>query len=253
VGASNPTNSDYAAYICRGVHCKCMNLDGKCPNYHNGDHACPSSTPTNPEKVCPRCAGTGHGTTWSGTPFKDATIDPCLDCHGKVAAKPEAIRGPNSCPSTGAGNGGVQISGAAQNETRPERIKGEGCDPSIPPTPPSAGTCVDLPISQKPEQITHEITHDPAGEGELEQMQQRALNQQPNGNSHILLLRKDINAYIARRVLEVIGEDDEYHKLQPCPFCHQPYQFSCNCGDARNELRAEQRQRIAVIKKESQQ
>lgn len=34
----------YEQYICRGAHCKCMNLDGKCSGYHNGDHTCPSST-----------------------------------------------------------------------------------------------------------------------------------------------------------------------------------------------------------------
>jgi hypothetical protein len=25
---------------CRGLHCKCMNLDGKCPSPHYGDHDC---------------------------------------------------------------------------------------------------------------------------------------------------------------------------------------------------------------------
>lgn len=35
--------SNYHKYICGGVHCKCMNLDGKCENFHNGDHTCPTS------------------------------------------------------------------------------------------------------------------------------------------------------------------------------------------------------------------
>lgn len=35
---------NYQQYICKGAHCKCMNLDGKCPGYHNGDHTCPTST-----------------------------------------------------------------------------------------------------------------------------------------------------------------------------------------------------------------
>lgn len=26
---------------CRGLHCRCMNLDGRCPNPHHGDHDCP--------------------------------------------------------------------------------------------------------------------------------------------------------------------------------------------------------------------
>lgn len=36
-------SNSYHEYICKGVHCKCMNLDGKCPNYHNGDHTCPTN------------------------------------------------------------------------------------------------------------------------------------------------------------------------------------------------------------------
>lgn len=31
-------------YVCGGAHCKCMNQDAKCKNYHNGDHICPNST-----------------------------------------------------------------------------------------------------------------------------------------------------------------------------------------------------------------
>lgn len=27
--------------VCIGAHCKCMNLDKKCPNFHYGDHECP--------------------------------------------------------------------------------------------------------------------------------------------------------------------------------------------------------------------
>lgn len=26
---------------CQGLHCKCMNLDGSCPDPHHGDHDCP--------------------------------------------------------------------------------------------------------------------------------------------------------------------------------------------------------------------
>ena len=32
----NPGSKD-----CRGLHCKCMNLDGGCPSPHHGDHDCP--------------------------------------------------------------------------------------------------------------------------------------------------------------------------------------------------------------------
>lgn len=36
-------NTHNIEYICKGAHCKCMNLDKKCPNFHNGDHTCPTS------------------------------------------------------------------------------------------------------------------------------------------------------------------------------------------------------------------
>lgn len=26
---------------CRGAHCRCMNLNNQCPNFHYGDHDCP--------------------------------------------------------------------------------------------------------------------------------------------------------------------------------------------------------------------
>lgn len=39
--------SNYAEYICKGAHCKCMEKD--CTKFHNGDHTCPSSTPMTPQ------------------------------------------------------------------------------------------------------------------------------------------------------------------------------------------------------------
>lgn len=43
-GTVQPPKPNYAEYICRGGHCKCMDKD--CTNYHTGDHTCPSSVPT---------------------------------------------------------------------------------------------------------------------------------------------------------------------------------------------------------------
>lgn len=45
--------SNYAQYICGGAHCKCMNLDGTCKNYHNGDHLCPTSQQQGNDMVAP--------------------------------------------------------------------------------------------------------------------------------------------------------------------------------------------------------
>jgi hypothetical protein len=62
------------------------------------------------------------------------------------------------------------------------------------------------------------------------------------------LFHAAINAYIARRVLEVIGEDEPDVIVDVRPNGNR-----ITKGNPRNALRAEQRQRIAVIKKESQQ
>lgn len=32
----------YAINLCKGVHCKCMNLDQSCSKFHYGDHLCPT-------------------------------------------------------------------------------------------------------------------------------------------------------------------------------------------------------------------
>jgi hypothetical protein len=55
---------------------------------------------------------------------------------------------------------------------------------------------------------------------------------------------------IARRVLEVIGEDEPAQLRTPA--YGDDYEFNTEDEIIRNNLRAEQRQRIAVIKKESQ-
>lgn len=36
---------------CNGAHCRCMNLDKACPNFHYGDHECPFDKPEHVETL----------------------------------------------------------------------------------------------------------------------------------------------------------------------------------------------------------
>lgn len=42
---------------CIGVHCRCMNLGKQCPNFHSGDHYCPSENEItlDPKDQCEMC------------------------------------------------------------------------------------------------------------------------------------------------------------------------------------------------------
>lgn len=40
-----PAASDKPTKQCNGLHCRCTNLGGTCPNPHHGDHECPHEQP----------------------------------------------------------------------------------------------------------------------------------------------------------------------------------------------------------------
>lgn len=53
---------------CNGMHCKCMNLDKRCPNFHYRDHDCPfdkesGHLPTEPDQKSPKVVET-TGDEW---------------------------------------------------------------------------------------------------------------------------------------------------------------------------------------------
>ena len=67
---------------CNGVHCKCMNLDGSCSNFHYSDHICEveeaNTKPctwcgsTEPKPIWLNGLGNGH---WCSRACKDSELD----------------------------------------------------------------------------------------------------------------------------------------------------------------------------------
>jgi hypothetical protein len=166
---------------------------------------------TTPETVCPTCDGEGRILEYDCPTCKGTGRIPAQGSD--TADKPSGAL-PNTLLDRMKAK--PKNSAEAERESTPRKDK-----PSIPPTPAGEGELDSILI------------------GLVQDTSTLSVGDVVSESFGFVEAKAALNAYIAKRVLEVIGEDE-------------PYAIGKGT-DARNELRAEQRQRIAVIKKESQQ
>jgi hypothetical protein len=184
-----------------------------------------------PETVCPTCKGRGHRYCLHQPEHTCPMPDDCPTCSGTgripaqgsetVQADHKTVGGEYVAKSNIYDNGRRTPKSPAEAE--PGRLP----DTSIPPTPAGEGELEQILIGLAQDSTTLEVG-DPITK-----------------SAGFIEAKAAINAYIARRVLEVIGEDSHIHDGAAGD--------EATWEGAQNALRAEQRQRIAVIKKESQQ